>query len=147
MLKTPFPLSVFALYLWLSVPTTLDSKADLRAVSNVTCPLYLSSIRLVFSPSYPQVWGSWVHSSRSQLFLTLLHFGPRWCFCFVFYASHTVAAWGHSSGNHTILLCPLSFYISGCAENIFFKLPVIPRWHSMPFTEKKKKHWVWLPRE
>lgn len=111
----------------------------------------------VFSPSYPQFWGPLVHSSRSRLFFFfylchildeggVLSFSSFffWLFFYFFLLmphTHTVAAWEHYSGIQT--LSSFSFCFSGCAENVLFffflfLLPAIPRWHSMPFTEKKK---------
>lgn len=54
---------------------TLDSEADLRAVSNVTYPLYLSSIEVVFSPLH-------IHSFEDHWF-TAAGLGCLFFFIFV----------------------------------------------------------------
>lgn len=104
---------------------TLDSEADLRAVSNVTYPLYLSSIEVVFSPFHIHSFEDhWFTAAGLDCFLSLLHFGRRWCLFFFFWLlfffwlmPHT-----HSSSLGTLFysLSSFSFCFSGCAENVLF---------------------------
>lgn len=147
MLKTPFPSSVFALYLWLSVSIHW-TLADLGAVSNVV------SFVPIEHPGFPFI-STVLRTGFTATRLGCFIFVTLWtevvfislCFDFLFFffvnASHTHSSslgtffWG-SDVNFYVQFLILFFSGSGIDIRFFlYLLLAIPRWHSMPFTETK----------